>query len=110
MIVIYHVPNVEMEPCEVNVMTTPEKDPWTRFILAHDIQNYLDDPDMYWEETTEPTEELLTYMEETGAPIPELPDDPERRRDVIKIMVRYWAAREALSLAKHLLGENKIWE
>jgi hypothetical protein len=99
-----------MEPCEVNVMTiTEEKDPMMRMVLAARIQKFVDDPDMYWEETTEPTEELLTYLEETGAPIPELPDDPERRRDVIKIMVRYWASREALNLINRLYGENNIW-
>lgn len=105
--VMRNVPNVGMERQGESAMTTT--DPLLRANLSIKIQDFLDNPDFLWEELTEPGENLLTYLEETGAPIPELPEDPERRRDVVKLMYRYWMSREALHMAKELLGSNKIW-
>jgi len=72
-----------------------------RFAAAQMIQNIIDNPDFYYDGETEPPQKVLNYLEKTGCPIPK---SGTVRKDVVKLMIRYWATREALDTIKGLYG------
>jgi hypothetical protein len=68
---------------------------------AQMIQNIIDNPDELYSGEDTPPQRLLDYLERTGCPIPK---NGTVRKDVVKLMVRYWATREALFTIKELYG------
>jgi len=67
------------------------------------IQETVDDPDHWYHGETEPTEKLIEYLKEHNITIPKLPEDNDRRKDTVKLMVRAWSAIEALNLINELM-------
>ena len=76
-----------------------------RIEYANTIQDISDKPDSYYNGESEPTEKLIEYLREHGVEIPKLPEDIERRKDAVKLMVRAWATIEALELINKLMEE-----
>lgn len=82
-----------------------ETDPLTRLVLANQLENAIDNVDLYYKEGTAPAdiEKLVEYARTTGAPVPVIPTDG-RRESVIKTLCRYWTVRETLGLQVALVG------
>jgi hypothetical protein len=82
-------------------------DPVVRIVTEQQIQNMIDDTDLYFnsEPTQEELDNLLEYLKNKGIKTPKMPEG-ERRTDVIKIMYRSWHNLETLGLMCGLLGET----
>ena len=80
--------------------------PVGRIEAARQIQEIIDNPDRYYNDEEEPTDRLKDYLLRTACPTPftSLLPSPQHRKDVTRLMTRYWSTREALDLITDLYG------
>lgn len=82
-----------------------DDDTLKRIILSQFVQDSIENPDRHWSEnyTQKEINDLREYLKGHNIKIPRIPDD-NRKNDVVKVMVRAWAAIETLNCVGHLTG------
>jgi hypothetical protein len=76
-----------------------------QIILSQFVNDNVENPDRHWTEkyTQKDIDDLKAYLMGHNISIPEIPEDG-RKNDVVKIMVRTWAAIETLNYMGHIIG------